>query len=114
MMVNCVAVAETTSATSSFNFTILLVGSVLKFDPVITIFAPIVSDFGEIAVMMRRWRRRCAVIFFTALYKQANRNKTRESREKEGFDFMHGVSLEGYDQLYVNEETCKLHIDPGT
>jgi len=53
MMVNCVAVAETTSATSSFNFTILSAGFVLKFDPVITIFDPIVSVFGEIAVMDR-------------------------------------------------------------
>ena len=49
--VNWVAVAETTSAVMPLNLTILFAGFALKLFPVITIFAPMVSDIGEILLM---------------------------------------------------------------
>ena len=51
-MVNCVAVAETTSAVMPLTFTISFAGFVSKLDPVIIIFAPIVSDIGAKLLMV--------------------------------------------------------------
>ena len=90
MMVNCVAVAETTSANSSFNFTILLTGSALKFDPVITIFAPIVSVFGEIPVMDRDGEGGALSFFLQLCISKQMETRHESARENKDLDFSHG------------------------